>query len=99
MALEPRLHGVDFFVQNIAGENCLEVPPICLIASALHYLQKQEGNATVVVPFWPSSPRHLANFIVEYKVLNGREALTNSLLGSKPFYGKILVLRMNFSHT
>ena len=78
----PGCTGVDFFVQNVVGENCLVVPPICLIARALHYLQQQEGRATVIVPFWPSSyfwpvvSRHLADFIVEYKVLNGRKALT-----------------------
>jgi hypothetical protein len=51
MALEPRLSGVDFFVQSVTGENCLVVPPICLIARALHYLQKHKAKATVIVPF------------------------------------------------
>ncbi|CAB4013206.1 Hypothetical predicted protein, partial [Paramuricea clavata] len=100
----PDCTGVDFFVQSITGENCLVVPPICLIARALHYLQKHKAEAAVIVPFWPSSYfwpvilRHMASFIVEYKVINGREVLThgrnaNSLLGSERFCGKLLALR------
>ena len=33
----PGCSGVDFFVQNLDGENCLVVPPVSLIARAIHY--------------------------------------------------------------
>ena len=75
----------------------------------MHYLQKQKTKATVIVPFL-AFVVFLAgyietsgySFIVEYKVLNGREALThgrntNSLLRSERFCGKMLTLRVNFS--
>ena len=29
---------MDFFVQNLVGENCLVVPPVSLISRAIHYL-------------------------------------------------------------
>ena len=34
----PGCSGVDFFGQNLDGENCLVVPPVSLIARAIHYL-------------------------------------------------------------
>ena len=34
----PGCSGVDFFVQNLEGEICLVVPPVSLIARAIHYL-------------------------------------------------------------
>jgi hypothetical protein len=104
----PGCTGMDFFVQSITGENCFVVPPICLIARTLHYLQIHKEKETVIVQFWPSSyfwpvtSRHLSSFIVKYKVLNGKEALThgkntNCLLGLERFCGKMLALRVNFS--
>ena len=51
----PGCSGVDFFVQNLDGENCLVVPPVSLIARAIHYLRVSMAIATIVVPFWPSS--------------------------------------------
>jgi hypothetical protein len=34
------VRGGFFFVQSATGENCLVVPPICLIVRALHYIYK-----------------------------------------------------------
>lgn len=51
----PGCSGVDFFVQNLTGENCLVVPPINLIHRTIHYLYTSKAVATLVVPFWPSS--------------------------------------------
>jgi len=104
----PGCSGVDFFVQNIQGENCLVVPPVDLIGRAIHYLYACRATATLVVPFWPSSyfwpviSRKFFSYIVGYKLFNGRDTLThgrntNSLLGSDQFYGNVLAVRMNFS--
>ena len=73
---------VDFFVQNLTGESCLVVPPATLITRALHYLHKQKALAQVVAPywlsyFWPFISKHLARFVVDYKVFRGTEALTH----------------------
>ena len=46
---------MDFFVQNLECKNCLVVPPVSLIARALHYLSLQKARATIVIPVWPSS--------------------------------------------
>ena len=110
MALKPGVCGVDFFVQNVRGENCLVVPPVTLINIVLYYLYKQKALAKVVVPYWPSSyswpviSKHLAHLIIDYKVFQGSEALThgrstNALLGSDRFLGDILALRMKFYWT
>ena len=62
-----------FFVQNLEGENCLVVPPVSLIARAIHYLHVSRATATIVVPFWPSSyfwpiiSRKFSRFVVGYK--------------------------------
>ena len=42
----PGCSGVDFFVQNVDGENCLVVPPVSLIARAIHYLHFSRAIAT-----------------------------------------------------
>ena len=47
----PGCSEVDFFVQNLEGENCLVVPPVSLIARAIHYLHVSKAIATTVVPF------------------------------------------------
>ena len=51
----PECSRVDFFVQNLAGENCLVVPPVNLIYRTIQYLYSSKVVATLVVPFWPSS--------------------------------------------
>ena len=106
LALETGMLRSRLFVQNLAGENCLVVPPTTLIARALFYLRKQKAYATVIVPFWPSSyfwpviNRQLTRYIVDYKVFNSRALThgrnTNSLLGSNRFHGEIIALRMAF---
>lgn len=104
----PECSGVDFFVQKLANENCLVVPPVFIIGRALNYLYAQHACATVVVPFWPSSyfwpviSRKFYHFIRGYKIFYGRDALvhgknTNSLLGSGYFNGRVLALRMVFT--
>jgi len=42
----PNSSGVDFSFQSLLGENCLVVPPVCIIPQAV---------GTLVVPLWPSS--------------------------------------------
>lgn len=105
----PGSSGVDFFVQNLKGENCLVVPPVELIVRVLHYLYVCKATATIIVPFWPSSQfwpvlvRKCVNFIVGYQLFSGRTALvhgrnTNSLLGSNRFWGDILAVRLQFDY-
>ena len=104
----PGCSGVDFFVQNLHGENCLVVPPVDLISRAVHYLYSCRALATLVVPFWPSSyywpiiSRKFSRFIVGYTVFNGKSSLSHgrnvhSLLGSDRFFGSLLALRLDFS--
>lgn len=94
-------------MQSLEGENCLVVPPVSLIAKAIHYLHVSKAIATIVVPFWPSSyfwpiiSRKFSRFVVDCRCF-GATALeqgrnTNSFLGSDRFTGFILAVRMKFS--
>ena len=105
----PGSSGVDFFVQKLIGENCLDVPLVDLIVRALHYLYVCKATATIIVPFWPSYQfwpliaRKYVDFIVGYRFINGKSALehgknTNSLLGSDSFFGDILAVRFQFDY-
>jgi len=104
----PGASGIDFFVQNLESENCLVVPPVPLVARAVHYLSLQKARATIVVPFWPSSSfwplltSEYSHFVKGRLEMYGAEALTlgrnfNSFLGSERFTGKVVALRMDFS--
>ena len=42
--LEPGASGVDFFVQSLEFENCLVVPPVILIARAVHFFEYPKGE-------------------------------------------------------
>ena len=42
----PGCSGVDFFVHNLTGENCLVVPPVNLIHRTIHYLYTSKAVAT-----------------------------------------------------
>ena len=98
---------VDFFIQNLTGENCLVVPPVNLIHRTIHYLYTSKAVVTLVVPFWPSLyfwpiiGGKFFSFVMDYKLFSGRTALkhgktTNSLLGYKRFFGQMLALHMKF---
>ena len=84
------------------------VPPVCLVASTLHYMLEQKAVGSLVVPFWPSSSfwplisRIYAKFIVDYRVFSGDGSLehgrnANALLGSKRFKGSVMAVRLIFS--
>ena len=99
---------MDFFVQNLVGENFLVVPLVSLNSRAVHYLFVSKATVTIVVPFGPSSyfwliiSRKFASSIEDYKWFNVKDALehgrnTNSLLGSNRFTGLVLAVRMKFS--
>ena len=45
----PGCGGVDFFVQNLTGENYLVVPPVNLIHRTIHYLYTSKAVATLVL--------------------------------------------------
>ena len=49
---------MDFFLQNLTGENCLVVPPVSLIHKTIHYLytSKAFGPTNLEVPQVFSSP-------------------------------------------
>jgi len=104
----PGCAGIDFFVQSLSNENCLVVPPVCIVSSALHYMFEQKAVGSLVVPFWPSSSfwplisRIYANFIVDYRVFSGDGSLehgrnVNALLGSNRLNGSVMVVRLSFS--
>ena len=103
----PGASGVDFFVQSLESENCLVVPPVILVARAVHFLSIQNAKATVVVPFWPSSSFwplltcRYRRFMKGCLLQEGTEALRlgrnqNSLLGSERFRGKVAAIRFEF---
>ena len=103
----PETSGVECFVQNLESENCLVVPPVSLIARALHYLSLKKARATIVIPVWPSSS-FWPLLTSQYKPFmkgcfqqNGSEALTlgrnlNSFLGSVNFTGNVVAVRLEF---
>ena len=90
-----RHQGWTFFVHSLESENCLVVPPVSVIACALHYpsLQKARPRAIIVIPVWPSSSfwplltSQYKQFMKGCFQQNETEALTlgrnlNSFLGS-----------------
>jgi hypothetical protein len=104
----PGVEGVDFFAQNLEKENCLVVPPVCIISKVLHYLYVQGAIGTLVTPFWPSAvfwpliEHKYKRFIGDYLIVDGKTALrlarnTNSLLGSERFNGQVIAFRCDFS--
>ena len=42
----PGCAGIDFFVQPLQQENCLVVPPVCIVSRTLHYLSQQKATGT-----------------------------------------------------
>ena len=103
----PNSSGIDFFVQNLANENCWAVPPVSLVAQALHYMWHQKATTTIVVPFWPSANfwpiimSKFREFVVNYETIDGQQALKqgrnkNSIFGTDKFYGQMIAFRMNF---
>jgi hypothetical protein len=105
----PGCTGIDFFIQHLHSENCLLVPPVCLVSRTLDYMCQQKAIGTLVVPFWPSSSfwpllsRTYAQFFADYRIFSSKGALehgrnVNCLLGSKRFNGSILAVRLNFEN-
>ena len=103
----PGCTAVDFFVQNLQGENCLVVPPVSLITEAFNYLNKRKAIATIIIPFWPSSDywpivaQKFYDCIRDFKVFEGKVIPLqgrnkNSIFGPN-FLGNMLALRMDFS--
>ena len=43
--------GIYFFVQFLSNENCLVVPPVCLVSNTLYYMFEQKAVGSLVVPF------------------------------------------------
>jgi hypothetical protein len=52
---DPRAAGVDFFDQELAGENVYLNPPFCLVERCLRYMREQRCKGTLVVPKWSGS--------------------------------------------
>ena len=104
----PNSAGVDFFFQPLRRENCLVVPPVCIVARVLHYMKAQNASGTLVVAFWPSAHywplimHRYGNYLIADAIRRGKEVLThgrnhNSLLGSHQFASYIIALRMDFT--
>lgn len=97
----PGTLGIDFVAQSLESENCLvTVPPVHIVARAVHYLHLKMAKATIVVPFWPSSSFWpLTNKCKQF--IEGAEALRqgrnlNSFLFSDKFIGKVIAVRLKF---
>ena len=99
---------ITFFVQSLSDENCLVVPPICLVSNTLHYMFEQRAVGSLVVggwhssSFWPLISRIYTNFRVDCRVFSGDDTLehgrnANALLGSKRFRGSVMTVRLIFS--
>ena len=98
---------MDFFVQNLESVNCSVVPPVSLIARALHYLSLQKARATIMIPVWPSSSfwplltSQYKSFMKGCFQQNGSETLSsgrnlNSFLGSVNFTGNVVAVSLEF---
>ena len=83
------------------------VPPVPLVARALHYLSLQKARATIVIPlgpassFWPLLTSRYKQFMKGCFQQNGTEALTlgrslNSFQGSVNITGNVVALRLEF---
>ena len=104
----PNCEGVDAFTFNWEGENCLLVPPVCVVGMTLQHLRLCNARGVLVVPFWPSAafwPLLIKDFrphIKDSLKVKGRNVLEhglneNSLLGSSNFMGNMLALRIDCS--
>ena len=104
----PNCEGVDAFTFNWEGENCLLVPPVCVVAMTLQHLRLCRARGVLVVPFWPSAafwPLLIRDFrphIRDSLKVKGRNVLRhglneNSLLGSSEFMGNMLALLVDCS--
>ena len=97
----PGTSGIDFVAQSLESENCLvTVPPVHVVARAVHYLHLKMAKATIVVPFWRSSSFWpLTDKCKQF--IEGAEALRqgrnlNSFLGSDKFKSKVIAVRLKF---
>ena len=104
----PGSAGVDAFSFNWHDENCLLVPPVCVVGAALHHLKLCKGKGVLVAPFWPSAAywplllNDFNRFIVDHILVKGKNVLvqgfnTNSLLGSSEFLGRMVAMRLDCS--
>ena len=102
----PGSAGVDAFSFDWHVENCLLVPPVCVVGATLHHLKLCKGRGVLVVPFWPSASfwplllNEFNSFILDHILVKGKNVLvhgfnTNSLLGSSEFLGRILAIRID----
>ena len=98
--------GVDAFSFNWNGENCLLVPPVCIVGKVLRHLQLCRAKGILLVPAWPSAHfwpllvTEFAPFVQDSLRVRGKNVLchglnTNSLLGSPHFVGDMLALRID----
>ena len=104
----PGCAGIDAFSYNWASENCLLVPPVCVVGNVLRHLKLCKSKGVLVVPYWPSAAywplllKDFHSYIVDFLIVKGNVVLehgynTNSLLGSKEFLGKMLAIHLDCS--
>ena len=102
----PGSSGVDAFLQDWHGENVLLVPPVNVIGRALSYLRCCRAKGTLIAPKWPSSyfwpllMNDFHHFIVDIKILKGKNVLChglnkNSLLGASYFNGDVIAVALD----
>ena len=106
----PGACGIDFFVQDLEGENCLVVPPVVVLPRVFQSMRVQKAVGTVVAPVWPSASfwpllhRKYSHYVKDHVLELGSVALRhgrneNSLLGSRSFTGQVMALRCDFRVT
>ena len=106
----PGACGIDFFVQDLEGENCLVVPPVVVLPRVFQSMCVQKAVGTVVAPVWPSASfwplfhRKYSHYVKDHVLELGSVALRhgrneNSLLGSRSFTGQVMALRCDFRVT
>ena len=104
----PGCEGVDAFSYNWKNENCLLVPPVCVVGMALRHLRLCKARGVLVVPYWPSAaywPLLLNDFhsdIKDFLKVKGKNVLRhglneNSLLGSDGFLGNMIAISIDCS--
>ena len=108
---QPSTAGVDAFAQDWRFHNNWLHPPIHLIPRVIRFLENQNSEGVLVLPYWPSlyfwnllcpDGKHFDAFVLDWKVFhNGRSRLVQgktkiSLFdSSKPDFD-LLVLRISF---
>ena len=104
----PGSAGVNAFMFDWSGENCLLVPPVSVAGRVLNHLYTCKAKGVLVLPLWPSAfywpmlTGFFKPFIKDFLIVKATNVLilgrnVNSLLGSKDCSSMILALHIDCS--